>query len=288
MAADLKAAFNGFTVAGVSEDGTSLVLRTSGALPSLLSATSGAIKVQPAAFYQTGVGTPAVLVTSYVGNVTTIKADIDVSGLTRVIRLTLTDGIFKETFTSGMFTFDNAETANETAIQSGIIAENIERVSDVELLITAASGLVADSDLDLLISSGAFISTGTSESVAGVATRFVALKDLTAVAASAAADEFIITLSQAIFRTTEQGFSPSDILVTSSGTSLAAASNASVIRAALLNGDFVISSSEAVLTISTGIQLDIALDSIKVEVLPAALIQGANTSTEASFDLTTN
>jgi 5-carboxymethyl-2-hydroxymuconate isomerase len=289
MAADLKAAFNGFTVAGISEDGTTLVLKTSGALPSLLSATSGAIKIQPAAFYQTGVGTPTVVVTSYVGATSATTATFNMSGLTRVIRLTLTDAIWGTTFDSGMFNFsvslNNADSA--AAILSGLLANNVERVSDKDLLITASSGLTADATFEITVNSGAVISTSGAFAVAGVSSRPIALKDTT-VTAGADENRFIITLVNAFFRSNAEGFDVSNVLITSSGTSLAAATNASVIRAALLNGDFAFSSSNQVLTISTGIKLDIAVDSINVEVLPAALIQGASVSgSEATVALTT-
>ena len=294
--------FNGFTVLGLSPDGTNLILKSSGAIAAGLASSSGSIHIEPSAFYQNRVADPTALVSTFVSVSTKPNETVTISGaagltsgLTRLVRLTLTNATWKTSFTSGMFTASSAN-ANAVAIISGVAAGNIQRISDTELLITAASGLTAGGYTGLTVGSGAFLQGSGVPTIDLSASYRAEIANKGAVTiTNAGGRTFTIDITGAEFKTVLEGLNVSDIVITGSGSTTVASgeqfspkqkadSVASLLTFALQNGDYTRSDvNTIVITVPVG--QTVAANSLVVSIKPNALIEGQIDTTAIAVTL---
>jgi hypothetical protein len=236
----------------------------------------------------------------------TSYADITTSGTPSAatagdnyVLLTLNNGVFKSEseITSGLFTFGaTLPEANRIAILSGILGVSggsMTRVSDDKLLIIPGSGLIAQlantNSGAIVVSSGAFFPTTAAPSIAVKYQKsLVTLSGLLTTADQSDTDDIVVTLVDGKFRTAAQGFDPSAIVFVGSGATaaelLANNSVASVVNAALRNGNFALSgSNNEILTITISNTLATKENLLRVEIKSGAIMEyhsAGNTTVE--------
>jgi hypothetical protein len=241
-----------FEVLGLSPDRKVAVIE----LDTAQSTTSGTQWIiNPAAIYRTSASS-TLTVSNAGAQVQNLSSNVDQSGLDNRVRLTLTSAIWLPrtsligSANSGLYTLSG--TVNAEAIMSGILAGNVERVSDTVIVITPSSGLVQETSNDgITVTSGAFIQTSAgSLAVLAAYSRVQATSGLSVASNDASVGSgFLITLTDGAFRIIEQGFSISAISITGSGSAVVdstlgyspkqeADMVASVLNAALQAGDY--------------------------------------------------
>jgi hypothetical protein len=155
------------------------------------------------------------------------------------------------------------------------------RVSDDKLLIIPGSGLIASTNNTssgaIVVSSGAFFPTTAAPSISVKYQKsLVTLSGLLTTADESTVNNIKVTLTDGTFRTAAQGFDPSAIVFVGSGATaaelLANNSVASVVNAALRNGDFEITSpTEITITISNTLATKENL--LRVEIKSGAIME---------------
>ena len=241
---------------------------------------SGVVTAQPGAFYEYAESN-AMTASSFATVSGTIASTDFASKLAdNRVKLTLTSGFWRSSLNSGLFGFESG--VNATAILSGIAAGSIQFASPNEIIITPASGLVADTTLSGLVNSGAFIQVANDPSVAIASSRVATLSGV-AVGANTDATNVTITYS-GVFKSNTQGFSPADVIFAGSGVAgssgLAQANYAaSVLNAEMAMGNYTISGGTITVTLSEN--LTTIADTVYVTIKAAAILFG---STDAGRD----
>ena len=257
------------------------------------------LTIQPQAFYQTESGVVAIKATPFIPVQNATTGSVEISGLSTALpnRITLTiasgavwasQAVLRATVSSGMYDIDSAgfSDANLAAIRSGL--STVERVSDTVIVITPGSGLLASgtSALPFDVMSGLFVQNSTSSSVIGVTPAYSNVPASSLVTSGIASigtgsNSFTITIASGVLRSVEQGFNPSQVSITGSGATAVdlaiANSNASAIQAALNNGLYTVTDDDIIIT-GFG-PLDITAGSLKVTIMPAAILTGSTNTT---------
>jgi hypothetical protein len=295
-------AFNNFVV--VDRPAANIVvLRTSGKV-FLLSgaATSGVLTVGPSAFFRTGGNVGLTIDTSGV-----YQPSVDATGSGTVagdnlVEIQLTNAVFRSSLggsvNSGFYDFSDfgANEANRVAILSGILANNIRRIDDRTIIITASSGLSGSTNNSGVIT----LDSGLFEITSGAAATATVKYFLNAVTLSGLANSTItptsgvkVTLAQGSFKTDAQRFDPSAVVFFGSGTTatpeaakalLEANSAASVINAALAQGLYTVEAGKLIVQLSQ--PLTTLEGTLGVRITSGAIARYAENGTVTAVTLT--
>jgi hypothetical protein len=297
-------AFNNFVV--VDRPAANIVvLRTSGNVFLLTGAeTSGVLTVGPSAYFLTS-GTSGLTIgtqATYQGDVTSAGGSGAVAG-DNLVQIQLTNAVFRSSLggaaNSGLYGFDafGANDANRVAILSGILANNIRRIDDRTIIITASSGLSASTTASgqIKLDSGLFIITSGAAVTAEVEyyLNAVTLSGLQTAGNQTDSRNVKVALAQGSFKTDAQGFDPSAVVFFGSGTTatpedaqalLEANSAASVINAALAQGLYTVEASTLIVQLSEPLTTKNGL--LGVRITSGAIARYAEDGTVTAVTLT--
>jgi hypothetical protein len=307
-----------FTLIGLSADKKTAVIDFSGTSPLVADSSGVTFSILASAYYRTHasnqVGLTVTGLSSYQDDALAAAA-VAQSGLDNRILLTLSNAEWKPVASligaanSGLWTFSGLATpsdANSIAIFSGILAGNVERLTDQVIAITPASGLLEvapNSVADIAVTSGAFLQT-SSISLNPTYSRVVAVSGLS-VASSGLTDDVdgdntvssgvLITLANAKFRNIGSGFSISSITITGSGSTVVnsttgfspkqeADSVASVLNAALQAGNYEIDDDELLIKVFN--PLVTKDNQLIITVSPSAIYEGTTDPDRTAAEVT--